>query len=114
MRNYKQNHEEMNWPWVESPFFKELIKHQGLTDEQKEIATKFNEDGYVILDLGLSNEEIDNFKTEIDMLNDKDTVVTQDNGYHYSKGKRIFEGWKESKTISFIKPNSIGYIENVI
>jgi predicted ATPase len=55
MRNFKQNHEEMNWPWVESPFFNELIKHQELTDEQRELAIKLNKDGYVVLDLGLTD-----------------------------------------------------------
>jgi hypothetical protein len=60
MRNFKENHNEMNWPWVESPFFKELINHQNLSESEKEIARKFNEDGYVIIDLGLSDEQISN------------------------------------------------------
>ena len=34
MKNYTQNSEEMNWPWVESPFFSELLKNQNLTDEE--------------------------------------------------------------------------------
>ena len=45
MKNYTQNSEEMNWPWVESPFFSELLKNQDLTDEQKELATKYSTDG---------------------------------------------------------------------
>ena len=81
MKNYKQNSEATNWPWIESPFFNELIKHQNLTDEQRELSQKINQDGYVILDLGLSDEQIDNFKKEIDRLNDRDTVVTQADGY---------------------------------
>jgi hypothetical protein len=107
MRNFKQNHEEMNWPWVESPFFNELIKHQELTDEQRELAIKLNKDGYVILDLGLTDEQIDAFKTEIDTLNDRDTVVTQADGYHYSKGKRIFEGWKDSEMLQSLSLNPV-------
>ena len=59
MKNYIQNSEEMNWPWVESPFFSELLKNQDLTDEQKELAIKFNKDGYVVIDLGLTDEEIE-------------------------------------------------------
>ena len=35
MKNFKNNSEEMNWPWVESPFFPELIKTENLTDEEK-------------------------------------------------------------------------------
>ena len=107
MRNFKQNHEEMNWPWVESPFFNELLKHQELTDEQKELAIKLNKDGYVILDLGLTDEQIDAFKIEIDTLNDRETVVTQADGYHYSKGKRIFEGWKDSEMLQSLSLNPV-------
>jgi ectoine hydroxylase-related dioxygenase (phytanoyl-CoA dioxygenase family) len=105
MRNFSTNHDETNWPWVESPFFKELIKHQDLTDEEKEIATKYNEDGYIILDLGLSDEEINELIKEIDYLNSKDDVKTQEQVYHYSKGKRIFEGWKESEKLQGLALN---------
>jgi hypothetical protein len=105
MRNFKTNHDETVWPWVESPFFKELIKHQDLTDEQKEVATKYNEDGYIILDLGLSDEEIDELIKEIDYLNSKDDIKTQEQVYHYSKGKRIFEGWKESEKLQSLALN---------
>jgi hypothetical protein len=105
MRNFSTNHDETNWPWVESPFFKELIKHQDLTDEEKEIATKYNEDGYIILDLGLSDEEINELIKEIDYLNSKDDIKTQEQVYHYSKGKRIFEGWKESEKLQGLALN---------
>ena len=113
MRNFSTNHDETNWPWVESPFFKELIKHQELTDEEKEVATKYNEDGYIILDLGLSDEEIDELIKEIDYLNSKDDVKAQEQVYHYSKGKRIFEGWKESEKLQglALNPNVMKTLE---
>lgn len=96
----------MNQPWVESPFFKTLIESQNLTDEQKKIANDFNENGYIILDLGLDDEQINDFKNEIDFLNNHDETKTQEGGYHYSKGKRIFEGWKESKMLQLLSINS--------
>jgi hypothetical protein len=105
MRNFKANTKEMNWPWVESPFFKELVNHQNLTDVEKEIATKFNNDGYIIVDLELTDNQIESFKNEIDYLNSKDDIKTQEGGYHYSKGKRIFEGWKESKMLQYLALN---------
>jgi hypothetical protein len=105
MKNYKTNSELVNWPWVESPFFNDLIKNSDLTEEEKEIAIKFNKDGYVVLDLGLSDEEIEELKNEIDMLNDRDNAVTQAGEYHYSKGKRIFEGWRESKILQSLSLN---------
>ncbi len=105
MKNYKENSELMNWPWVESPFFNDLIKNSNLTNEEKEIAIKFNQDGYIVLDLGLTDEEIERLKTEIDELNSKDDITTQAGGYHYSKGKRIFEGWKDSKLLQSLSLN---------
>jgi hypothetical protein len=107
MKNYKQNYDAMNWPWVESPFFEELIKHQCLTESQKELAYKFNLDGYVILDINLSDKQIDDLKKEIDRLNNSDASTSQEEGYHYSKGKRIFEGWKESKILQELSLNPI-------
>jgi hypothetical protein len=99
MKNYKENHEELNWPWVESPFFNELIKHQELTDEQKELAIKFNKDGYAVIDLNLTDEEIERCKTDVNFLNNKDDANIQNPRYHYSQGKRVFEAWKECESL---------------
>lgn len=105
-KNYKQDPNATNWPWVESPFFYDLLESQELSEEQKNIAKKFHEDGYIVLDLGLTDTEIEELRSEIDYLNNRDNVTTQDNGYHYSKGKRIFEGWKESKLLHSLSMNS--------
>jgi hypothetical protein len=99
MKNYKENHEELNWPWVESPFFNELIKHQELTDEQKELAIKYNKDGYVVIDLNLTDEEIEQCKSDVNFLNNKDDANIQNPRYHYSQGKRVFEAWKECESL---------------
>ena len=99
MKNYTQNSEEMNWPWVESPFFTELLKNQDLTEEQKDLATKFNKDGYVIIDLGLTDDEIEQCKLDVNFLNNKDDANIQNPRYHYSQGKRIFEAWKECESL---------------
>ena len=105
MRNFSKDINETNYPWVESPLFDELINHQDLNENEIEIIKKFNKDGYLLIDLGLSDDDLKTFKLEIDKLNDKDTVITQDNGYHYSKGKRIFEGWKDSKMLQSLSLN---------
>jgi ectoine hydroxylase-related dioxygenase (phytanoyl-CoA dioxygenase family) len=102
MKDFKQNSEEMNWPWVESPFFPDLIKTENLTDEEKEIATKFNEDGYIVLDLGLTDDQIEECKAEVDRLNQKEDANIQHSRYHYSKGKRIFEAWRESEILKHL------------
>jgi ectoine hydroxylase-related dioxygenase (phytanoyl-CoA dioxygenase family) len=106
MKNYKENSELMNWPWTESPFFNDLIKNSNLNEEEKEIAIKFNQDGYIILDLGLTDDEIEELKSEIDKLNSRDDTTTQAGGYHYSKGKRIFEGWRDSELLQSLSLNN--------
>ena len=70
----------MNIPWVESPLFNSTLQQLKISDEQKRLATKFHQDGYVILDLGLSEEFIDNLKTDILSEQHK----TQEGFYHYS------------------------------
>lgn len=39
----------MNLPWVESPFFKDILKEKQLSDEHKRIATEYNENGFIVL-----------------------------------------------------------------
>ena len=99
MKNYKIDYSAINWPWVESPFFNDLLEHQDLSKENKILAKKFNEDGYILIDLELTDDEINDIKKEIDRLNSIGEVKTQENGYHYSKGKRIFEGWRDSELL---------------
>ncbi len=99
MKNYKTDYGATNWPWIESPFFNDLINHQDLTDEEKILAKQFNEYGYILLDLELSDDEINEIRNEIDRLNNMSDTKTQENGYHYSKGKRIFEGWRDSEIL---------------
>jgi ectoine hydroxylase-related dioxygenase (phytanoyl-CoA dioxygenase family) len=99
MKNYKTDYSATNWPWVESPFFNELIEHQNLSEDNKKIARQFNEQGYILLDLGLSDNEINDLIEEINRLNSIGDIKTQENGYHYSKGKRIFEGWRDSELL---------------
>lgn len=106
MKDYKTNTELINWPWVESPFFDTLIQSQNLTEDEKKIARDFNENGYIILDLGLTDQQLINLKNEIDFLNTQKDTKTQEGGYHYSKGKRIFEGWKESEMLQSLSLNS--------
>lgn len=107
MKNYKNEIEATNWPWCESPFFYELLKQQNLSTEDEQFVTDFHEKGYAIIDLNLSNDEINNIINEINELNSKDDTKVQETGYHYSKGKRIFEGWRESKILKNLSLNEI-------
>jgi hypothetical protein len=95
---------ELNWPWVESPFFDKDILTANLTDLQAAQAAKFNRDGYIIIDLHLTNKEIEELREDVDVLNFKNSK-TQEQGYHYSPGKRIFEAWKDSERLRRLSLN---------
>lgn len=99
MKNHSTKRYNLSVPWVESPFFYREFAKKSITDEEADLAFKFHRDGYIIIDLGLTDEFIKDLKKDIDMLNEEEDVVVQDKGYHYSKGKRIFEGWKRSVLI---------------
>jgi hypothetical protein len=92
MKNYKTNKEALDIPWIESPFFYELLESTDYTDEEKELLIKYHEDGYLVIDLELD----DNFIKELlnGIKNELKYLKTQDNRYHYSDSPRVFEGWK--------------------
>ncbi|MEQ8764446.1 MAG: phytanoyl-CoA dioxygenase family protein [Planctomycetota bacterium] len=74
--------ELMQLPWVESPFFEQLLQSSGLDDEQKELARRFSRDGLLTLDL------------EIDDFEDRARRIQEDLGPRYPVGnRRIHEAW---------------------
>lgn len=85
----------MNIPWVESPLFNKILDSLDITDELRNIALKFNNDGYVVLDLNLKDEFIDSLKKEV-LEND---IKQQESFYHYSDSPRVFEAWKKSQAV---------------
>jgi hypothetical protein len=105
MKKYQSNVDSTNWPLCESPFFYDLLNTVNFSEKEKELAIKFHEDGYVILDLNLSDNDLKEFKNEIDKMNFDSKIKSQESGYHYSRGKRIFEGWKESKLLRSLSLN---------
>lgn len=87
-------------PWVESPFFYELLKNSDLTEEQKQLCTQFHEEGYVTIDLDISDEEIQTVINEMyAALEDERTTFHADH-FTYTPSKRIFEHWKKSLPIA--------------
>lgn len=89
----------LSLPWVESPFFYDLLNNNAHTEEEKSLATQFHENGYVIVDLDLN----DDFIEEIikDMYNgiERENVKIQAEFYTYSQSPRIFEEWRVSENI---------------
>jgi ectoine hydroxylase-related dioxygenase (phytanoyl-CoA dioxygenase family) len=59
-------------PWVESPFFEPLLAARGLSEEDRELARRFREDGYVILEDAIDPARIDAVVAEYPRLFAKD------------------------------------------
>ena len=86
-----------------SPFFYELLKSDlNLTFEERQLAQKFYEDGYVTIDLNLSEYIIEKIKNDVAQ---NEGGKTQDEGYHYSRNPRVFEAWKWSEAVRGIANN---------
>ena len=92
MMGYFNNKSAMDIPWIESPFFYKILEQSDYSDEEREILINYHENGYIVIDLELTNEFIDNLMNGIHSELDK--LKTQDNRYHYSDSPRVFEGWK--------------------
>jgi len=86
----------MNMPWVNSPVFNSILNNLEISDEQRELAEKFNKDGYVVVDLGLSGQEIETLKKEVLDSEHKQ----QEDFYHYSDSPRVFEAWRKCKSVA--------------
>jgi hypothetical protein len=100
MNNFKPSIESMDTPWIESPFFEQLLEESNLTKKQKEDCEFYNKNGYLIIDLKLSDYEILTIVNDTyTALNDNNTKYHADH-FQYSDSKRIFEHWKKSDSIA--------------
>jgi len=97
MKNYFTNKNALDIPWIESPFFYKILENSNYTDEEKSILTEYNERGYIVIDLELTDEYINNLLTQV--FKELEILPTQDSRYHYSEAPRIFEGWKTNPHI---------------
>ena len=97
MKNYFNDKKALDIPWIESPFFHQLLENSNYTDEEKSILTEYNERGYLVIDLELTEEYIDNLLNQV--FKELEILPTQDSRYHYSEAPRIFEGWKTNPYI---------------
>lgn len=104
--NYFTDKHALDVPWIESPFFYDILERDTtLTQEQKDLCVQYHEKGYLVIDLGLTDEQINN--TVADMyaaLEDQSTKYHADH-FTYSDSRRIFEHWRKSKAIAELTVN---------
>jgi len=94
MKNYFEDKNAMDIPWIESPFFYNILNNSfyDYTSDEREILTNYHEKGYMVIDLELDDDFIN---TTMDgIFAELDKLKTQDNSYHYSDSPRVFEAWK--------------------
>jgi hypothetical protein len=102
--DYLTNLDSMSMPWVESPFFETLLKNSKFSDDQKQLAKKYNADGYLIIDLGLSDSFIDNINNDVKAILQSNTFEGQEK-YEYTDHRRLFQLWKKSDNIYDLATN---------
>lgn len=89
----------LNTPWVESPFFYEILNKEKASSEYKKLATKFYEEGYIIVDLNLSDKFIQEISKDIEKKIKEKSIKVNPDIYHYNTSPRIVEAWKYSKNV---------------
>ncbi len=85
----------MNLPWVESPFFQQILASKKLSSEESKLATDYHENGYVVVQNLFSEELIERVKQ--DMLAkgfNKDYPIKT-----FRNDIRIQDLWEESAAV---------------
>lgn len=104
--NYFKEKEALDIPWIESPFFYDLLKNDTtLTEEQKEMCIQYHEKGYLIIDTGIDQDEIDSIVSDMYSALDNENTKYHADHFTYSDSKRIFEHWRKSKPIANLTMN---------
>lgn len=98
-KNLTHDKNFLSLPWVESPFFYDLLNNNEHTEQEKFLATQFHENGYVIIDLDLDDEFIEEIIKDMYNGVERENVKVQAEFYTYSKSPRIFEEWRVSENI---------------
>ena len=103
MRNYFKDKNTLSIPWVESPFFYSLLENSDHTEEVKEMCKYYHENGYLIIDLDLTDEEIQPIVNDMYKSLEDDNTVFHAEHYQYTESKRIFETLKPKFKYSYSK-----------
>tara|TARA_Y200000002_G_scaffold182699_1_gene150754 strand:- start:21436 stop:22368 length:933 start_codon:yes stop_codon:yes gene_type:complete len=117
MSKYLFSKNALTRPWTESPFFYKLLCHSNYNDKEKKQLIDFHENGYLIIDLKLKKEEINNIIKDTykyselaknqyvnkiptsDEYKNKTDIKLHSDIYTFTESPRLFEGWKNSKNI---------------
>tara|TARA_B100000287_G_scaffold336607_1_gene322306 strand:- start:439 stop:1338 length:900 start_codon:yes stop_codon:yes gene_type:complete len=96
--DYHNCKDSMSMPWVESPFFHEILGSADITDDLVRSAIDYNRDGYLIIDLNLSDDFIENIGKDVVNIVKSEDYVGQEK-YEYTDHRRLFQAWKKSDNV---------------
>lgn len=106
MKKVFNNSKDTSYPWVESPFFNLILKKKKISNYQKQLAKKFNRDGYIVIDLKLNSKFVKKLTNDIDKNLKAGKVKKNPSIYHYNESPRIVEAWKFSKNVGRLALNN--------
>lgn len=84
----------MNTPWVESPFFQEIIKTKKLSDEDRRIAEEYHANGFVVLSNLFDPSLIEAVQQDTEKFFDKSVKIKT-----YRDEQRIQDLWMSSEPV---------------
>jgi ectoine hydroxylase-related dioxygenase (phytanoyl-CoA dioxygenase family) len=99
IKNFKTDKNALTLPWTESPFFVDLLESSNLSEEERQMAIDFNKKGYLIIDLELTDDFVNDVVNDMYEAVKRDSVTLQAEFYTYSDSPRIFEEWRNSDNI---------------
>ena len=84
----------MNTPWVESPFFQEILQKKNLSETDKKLAQEYNENGFVVVSGLFSESQINQVQQETERAFDKNFPIKT-----YRDEQRIQDLWMASEAV---------------
>ncbi len=81
----------LNRPWIDSPYFEDLIKRAGLSTEMERIVRAFARDGYAIIDPKIPDETIERAARDMREIPPDDLL--------FSNAARLQDAWTKSASI---------------
>lgn len=107
MKFDKSSIKSMSIPWIESDFAKSILEKKKTSKKNKDQATFFINNGYLILRNVLSDKLIKNVIKDYNKIINSKTYKKNPDYFHYNKYPRVIEGWRKSKFIKIIATNKI-------
>jgi ectoine hydroxylase-related dioxygenase (phytanoyl-CoA dioxygenase family) len=86
--------EKMNLPWVESPFFYDLLKKRSLSQENEALVTHYHEEGFIVLRNAVNHPLIDS------VISDLQAEFPQNLGEQPARHQDIWKKYQSVKELA--------------